>query len=33
MIIDKEINEYQLNDQIIKQIMYKNKQSGSEIVP
>ena len=33
MTIDKEINEYQWNDQIIKRIMHKNKQSGNEIVP
>ena len=32
MIIDNEINGYQLNNQIIKRIMHKNKQSGSEIV-
>ena len=31
--IDKESNGYQWNDQIIKRIMYKKKQSGSEIVP
>ena len=33
MAIDKEINGYQRNHQIIKRIMYENKQSGSESIP
>ena len=33
MANDKEINGYQWNHQIIKRIMYENKQSGSESVP
>ena len=33
MAIDKEINGYQWNDQIIKRITHKNKQRGSELVP
>ena len=33
MIINNEINRYQWNDQILKWIMHKNKQSESEIVP
>ena len=32
MAIDKEINGYQWNDQIIKWIINKNKQSESEII-
>ena len=33
MTIDKEINGYEWNDKIIKQIEHENKQSGSERVP
>ena len=33
VVINKEINEYQWNNQIIKWIIKKNKQSESEIVP
>ena len=33
MVIDKKINRYQWNDQIIEQIMHQNEQSGSKIVP
>ena len=33
MAIDKKSNGYQWNDQIIKWIVHKNKQSESEIVP
>ena len=33
MTIDKKSNGYQWNDQIIKRIMHKNKQSEIEIVP
>ena len=33
MTIDKEINEYQWNDQVIKRIICKSKQSGSGNVP
>ena len=33
MTIDKEINGYQWNDQVIKRITRKSKQSGSGSVP
>ena len=33
MTIDKEIKEYQWNSQIIKWIMYENKQSENGSVP
>ena len=33
MTMDKEINGYQWNSQIIKWIMYQNKKSGNDVVP